>query len=756
MSAPHPRTRPAFLVIVLAAAVFTAAAGLTLFSAFMVYDDEGYVLYSIKNFVEHGRLYREVYSQYGPFPYVVYDVLHAFGMPLTHTAGRILTLAEWAGSAVLAAALAWRGTRELAVSLACLAATYVYLWVMLSEPTHPGGLIAFLTAVLAALGYAQLVSGRTVRWAAMTGAGIAALLLTKINVGVFAAMAAGSIWLVYHRSGAIRRMAPWILAVCLAVLPFGLMKALLGTPWVDAFAVLFAVAAVLAVVAAAGIPPAATAAGEAWIGFGAPEIAAAATGAAAAGILVCGVVLAKGSGPLDLIRGTILGPLQHPGHFSMVYHWSPATRVSAALSCVVLAGAAALHRRPGARSAVDTTVAVLRLAATGAFATAVLTFPYSSPDRAIMSFAAPCLWLFLWPLAGELRGATIARTWVGFLFLGQWLHAYPVPGSQIAWGTFLSLPLAALGGWEAAAWLSTRPFLAAGLSRTRALAVAARLALVGFAAILGFRFIQIGDRYFDSRSLGLPGAEPLRLPDSTTAVYRLLSLNAAAHADVLFSLPGMFSFNLWTGLPSPTWANVTHWFSLLSAGEQEAILRSLQAHPRSCVIVQSNHLDFLRRIGIVPAGPLPDYIAQNYVTAFALDGFEFKVRRGRRILPLSTADLYWRKGGAAGGFDSLLRMRVLLPKGRKIASMEIAAMDGYPAPSRIIPAGKSRIETTPVTLGGSPRGPRTGATLPLSASGPELVDVYFDRKGLPAPPEHTWVILRDQDGGELALLRLLP
>jgi len=36
------------------------------------------------------------------------------------------------------------------------------------------------------------------------------------------------------------------------------------------------------------------------------------------------------------------------------------------------------------------------------------------------------------------------------------------------------------------------------------------------------------------------------------------------------------------------------------------------------------------------------------------------------------------------------------------------------------------------------------------------VDLYFDRKGPPTPAEHTWVILRDKDGAELALLRLLP
>ena len=69
-----------------------------LFSTFMLYDDEGYVLLSLRNFSEHGHLYGGVYTQYGPLPYVLYDLLHRLGLPFTHTAGRCLTLAAWSGA----------------------------------------------------------------------------------------------------------------------------------------------------------------------------------------------------------------------------------------------------------------------------------------------------------------------------------------------------------------------------------------------------------------------------------------------------------------------------------------------------------------------------------------------------------------------------------------------------------------------------------------------------------------------------------
>ena len=37
----------------------------------MAYDDEGYVLVSLKNYSAHGGLYASVYSQYGPFFYLL-------------------------------------------------------------------------------------------------------------------------------------------------------------------------------------------------------------------------------------------------------------------------------------------------------------------------------------------------------------------------------------------------------------------------------------------------------------------------------------------------------------------------------------------------------------------------------------------------------------------------------------------------------------------------------------------------------------
>jgi hypothetical protein len=739
------KTRLPLLVLLLASAALTVAAGLMLFSTFMFYDDEGYVLISLRNFADHGRLYGDVYTQYGPFPFVLYYLLHLLGLPLTHLTERSVTLLAWSGSATLLAGLTWHATRNIAAMLAVLAAVFVYLWIMVSEPSHPGGLIVVTTVIMAALGCHWLAHGRWPAWAAVAGAGCAVLLLTKINVGVFAALSTFSLLVLHSRNDRVRRAAPWVLAAGFALLPYLLTRALNDVPWVQTYALVFALSAVAAIGAAArgavpecGLRP--------WF--------AALLGGAAVALVVLGVVLARGTTPAELVQGIILGPLRHPGHFSLEFHWPAGAAIVAILSLGIF-----LLVRVGALAGsfpTNTLVAGLRLLAAAGLALLIWRFPGISPDNQLFAYAAPCLWLFLWPLAGAAAPASRAQTWLGLLFLGQWLHVYPVPGSQIAWGTVLAIPLATIGAWDAAAWLARR-YLTAGRGLP-ATALVVQLGLLGLAGVTGIRLADIGRRYLDSRPLNLTGAETLRLPDTTTALFRLMAFNAEAHGDLLFSLPGMFSLNLWTGLPTPTLTNVTHWFSLLDETQQQAIIRVLAAHPNACIVVQSEHLNFLRHHHLSPSGPLYDYVMQEFEPAFEVDGFEFRVHRGRHIAPLLTGELFHEKSAAPGAtvapFDSLLRLDLLLPADQTVGSIELVREDEPGRPALRLERANTRVEVTTINLAGEARSLPQAQTFPLALRGPALVAIYFDRQGRSFPADRTVLIVRTPAGAELALVRL--
>ncbi len=738
------RLQPDTMVLTLASIALVAAAAMVMFSTFMFYDDEGYVLLSLRNFAEHGGLYRDVYTQYGPFPFVSYYALQAFGLPLNHTVGRLITIGAWAGTAWACVALVGQVTRHLALRLGVLVGVFVYLWVMASEPSHPGGLIVFFTALLAWLGYRWIERGAWTQWAILVGVVVAALLLTKINVGIFAAFSAVAWWLLHHRARVLRRWAPVVVGIAGVALPFGLMRPLLGTPWVRDFAIVFSCSAIaLAAATSRGATGRVN-----WRTLGIGLTAALVTAA-----VVLTVVILRGTAPSDLLEGMLLGPIKHPVSFSLPFVWPPGIAVIA-MASAGLCGGAWLLRRRGHESG-DVIVAWLRLIAAVALAVNLARYPAVRPDYLAFGCALPCLWLFAWPLAGAAPEKTSARAWLALLLLGQSLHVFPVPGSQIAWGTVLVIPLAAVGAWEAATWLARRaPGTWLAAPRT---AFAVSVALVMFSGGTGWSFAQIAARYPGGQSIGLPGAEAIRLPDNSAALFRVLAHNAVAHADVLFSLPGTYSFNLWTGVPTPTHANVTHWFSLLDDTRQQAIIRELEAHPRACVIAQPGHVKFLADRNLAPKGILFDYITQNFEPAFAFDDVEFRVRRGRKIAPFLVAELLTLAPAAAakpGAESTLLRFSLLTPPRAAIASLEISTLG--PKGAALLNAANARLEVAPANARGEPTGPARAAAWPLAISGPAILSVYFERERFEPMRGGATIVGRDASGQEVALARVAP
>src|SRR5262245_64052464 len=82
---------PALILVVAAGCLPAAYYGM--FSGFQDYDDEGYLLISLRDYARGGVLYDQVYTQYGPAYYqLLTAVFGLFGLPFTHTAGRAFVL----------------------------------------------------------------------------------------------------------------------------------------------------------------------------------------------------------------------------------------------------------------------------------------------------------------------------------------------------------------------------------------------------------------------------------------------------------------------------------------------------------------------------------------------------------------------------------------------------------------------------------------------------------------------------------------
>jgi hypothetical protein len=715
-------------------ATLAVAGGWLLFTYFMVYDDEGYVLLSLKNFSLHGGLYDRVYSQYGPFPYLLYDALHRLlGFAFTNTAGRWITLVNWFGTAAACALLVGRRTRSFLWAAFTLAGVFTYLWVMVHEPIHPGSLLSLLVALGVWLGAEAWESGRLARFATVTALAGAALAFTKINVGVFFLGATFS-WLAVNTAPPrVARGLTWLVALGCTVLPFGLMHSLFDAPWVRLFALVFVCAALgVLLVARAGAQPVATC--QSWAVF--------AGGLVGAVAILTAMTLLRGTSVHGLIAGIVLEPMKHPGVYFFPVRWEPGAQ-ALALASLALAGwsvrAGWLERAPW-----RTAIALTRALVTAIFLCTPLQIIPVSLATWTTSYGISLAWLFVVPLRDGREGVA-TRAWVALMLVFQLLHAYPVAGTQINWGTYLWVPLLALGMHDALPLLRLRLGRWSGivLGTGGVITAAVTVVMTGQLAKIGW------SRYEGNPRLEIPGAENLRLDPDSTYVMRILNENLRAHADVLFSFPGLYSANLWTDLPTPTLANATHWFSLLSESQQQEIIDRLSQAPRAALLVERDVLNYLERTGFNSHGPLHDWLMANFEPAFSLDGYELWLRRGRHIAALSTARLV-----PSGPNGHELTLTFAAPT-QPVARIDLCNYN-FPDQPLAIFSGSYPITVEPIDLAGVSTGPAQPAPWPLELTGVVRLRLNFSKLNAPIAINQVLVVLRDASGAIVGEARALP
>ena len=720
------------------AAVLVAAGTWLLFTTFMVYDDEGYVLYSLRNYGEHGRLYDSVFSQYGPFFFAFYDGLHrVLGFAWTNTNGRLLTLGHWILTAAFCGALAWRQTRSIAATAFVYGGVFTAIWIMIYEPSHPGGAIGCFVALAAWLG-SRRDPGSSPRTAAALGALGAALALTKINVGAFM-LFSGFGWLVLrHESRSWRTVGGGALTLCLLAMPWILMAKKLHEAPAMTFAAFnnLAVLGLIAVIMNRS-------AGER---SGSKSVRAFIAGAAGLTLLTVAVTLLRGSTPFGILSGVLLAPLNQPNVYSFAVEWQPwAWPVN--LAGLALALWAAM--RPEEDRMTKFVIAV-RFIAAAAFALAIVqVILVRGLAGFAMSYGVGLAGVCALPLRKDEAGQQDARVrqWLALVLVLQSLHAYPVAGSQLNWATFLWVPLITLAVRDAFLALPAGSLVRAG--RLALLGPVCAWALGGY---MTYRLYENGSSKRElGEPLGLPGAERIQPPDDTAFALQIMTENALAHAHLLYSLPGLYSFNLWTGLPTPTLDNATQWFLSLSEPRQSAIEERLRADPRAAVIVQLDTLKVLVDQGFRVRGALGNYLGTEFQKAFEVDGYAFWVHRGRTVAPLSTGR------AAAGKTPDRTKLELVLadPK-QPIARIELWRL-GQIARTQLfsLTQANALLAATPLAADGHPSGAELGNAWTAALPGP-ISRLTLDFIGKLEQPGQVLATAFAADGTRLAAIRILP
>jgi hypothetical protein len=530
------------------------------------------------------------------------------GLQPTHDTGRWLTLATWLGASLLGGLAALRLTRKLWLALGAQLVTFIVLMALANEPMSTYGLSSVV--LLTMTGAAALRSTWPRATAALIGAGVAALCLTKVNVGALAGVAVAFAWAGSLHARQRRLLLPAI-AVLIAAVPLVLTASLLNRASVLEFAIVVALSA-----AAVGISTVAAPAGPApapaarWLAGGAVVIA-----------LACiGVALGDGSRLEDGWNALFVFAIKFPRVFTWPLNINPFDDVWAALwlaAVILIFSRGALASLPGAAAG------LVRVGAGFLTLVSLLLLPIP-----VFLLALPLAWLATQPPNGDVHNPVdpYARLLLPALAVLESLQAFPVAGSQLSLAALGLVPVAAItlnDGLRQLRLLDAprRKWVAvvSGLvPATFLTTIVVVLELLGFLALGGF---SGGTR------LGLPGAESVRLPAQQAAHLRA-AVDAVdrSNCSSLITFPGMNSFYLWTGQDGFIQTRYGQWYLTLDNSQQQSIVQQLEGQPRPCVIMNQKLIDFWTSGRPAPSGPLVDFIHGNFVDAGTYGDYELLVR----------------------------------------------------------------------------------------------------------------------------------
>jgi hypothetical protein len=593
---------------------------LWMFTGFGPYDDEGFMLVALRGYNSGHALYDQVSVQYGPFFFELFSVVGALGVPFDNDSGRLVTLAVWLAMALISGIAVFAFTRNLALGLSTQLIAFGAAVTLTNEPMHPGGLILLMLTGIAAV--ALIGAGRwTGPWPfAVMGALAAATILTKVNVGGFAAISIGFACVLTFPRLAGNWPLRLIAAAAFTAVPFVLMKAELDQVWVQRYAAHVALsAAALVIVTSASRPdPHRRLVELGWLLAGGTGLT----------VVVLAIAIFTGSSPSGLLHGIVLNPLQQAGSFAL-----PLTLPGSTLAwdAVGIGGAMlwAVYRLAVRRPwiAIEGGVRVLVgffiwLTLLGGLHVPGLFQLISLNNRLVLPVAVA--WVVAAPRGGPsgFEKLDFARALVPALAILQTLHAYPVAGSQQAFSALMLVSVGAICIGDGLAQLSHL-----GLAPVHLQVATGLLFLTMAVSWLPPALSQSRAGYAADVALGLPGAARIHVPADEAAQLAQVTQMLKDRCDTFISLPGLDSFYTFAQLQPPR-AGPTRWLWLSNdAQQQQAVIAASSRVNRLCVLENQDLINFWLQGHPLANGPLVDYIQQGFVQVDAVGPYALLVRR---------------------------------------------------------------------------------------------------------------------------------
>jgi hypothetical protein len=191
-------------------------------------------------------------------------------------------------------------------------------------------------------------------------------------------------------------------------------------------------------------------------------------------------------------------------------------------------------------------------------------------------------------------------------------QVFPISGTQVDYANYAPILVGVIAMSDG--WLQLGEGTSILLKR---LTLAAACVVFGFASFVSFETYNAGI------SVDLPGFSRARLPRTDASNIMSITSEVRLRCDSLFSMPGQLSFNLWTGIDTPTKSNATAWMTLLDEQRQQDIQAVLESSAHPCVIYQKK----LTRDGLREKD-----IRSIALARYILDSFEPRNQYGDYIL----------------------------------------------------------------------------------------------------------------------------
>lgn len=618
-----------YALVAIGAAV---AAYFALFTQFAPYDDEGTLLVTLNAFAHGGTLYNDIYTPYGPFYYELFGgFLALFGKDITTDMSRTIVLLIWVGTSLLYGFSAQRLTGRLALGLTGTIAAFATLYVLAGEPMHPQVLCVLLLAAFTAL--AVFGPGKRLAWAgAAAGALLGALVLTKLNLGVFAVAAVVLAAVVTVGPLRRRRWLFWLVLAVAVLMPLGLMIRDLGIEWVRNLVAMETLALGAVIVAAWPSQPRAGEADDGTFRW----LLAALAGFVVAFLAILIAIVLNGSSLSEIYEGMVT-EAQRVREVNMTEFPSPGAAVdwtiaslAAAVICVRLRGRGAGPPSiwPGLLRAAAGLAIWFSIARIGPIG---LNPGTGNPD----SLAVVLAWVAALapPGAVEPTYKRFLRVMLPALAVAEVLQVYPVAGSQMGIAALTFVPVGALclgdALTELRAWSEARGKGALERFGVVVAVVAAALA-VEFAVNSIVRPAWRGAvAYRDQKALPFAGATDLHLAAAEADTYtRLIDLIHSNRCTTFIGYPNIDSFYLWAGIEPPPPAAPGAWVNALDSERQQRIVNELKASPRPCLIRSDARVQNWLRGAPPPARPLANYVLNDFNPVEEVGEFVFELPKG--------------------------------------------------------------------------------------------------------------------------------